>query len=95
MVLRSSAMVVLGAVGTGVAFVIFGRLVGNVGTTRAAFAIYLVPAVAMVLGAVVLEETVTPLDVVGMALVITGAIMASRPDRAPALTAAVETTPPA
>ena len=90
-----AAMAVLGAVGTGFAFVIFGRLVGNVGTTRAAFAIYLVPAVAMVLGAVVLEETVTPLDVVGMALVITGAIIASRPDRAPALTAAIETTPPA
>ena len=90
-----AAMAVLGAVGTGFAFVIFGRLVGNVGTTRAAFAIYLVPAVAMVLGAVVLEETVTPLDIVGMALVITGAIIASRPDRAPALTAAIETTPPA
>ena len=74
---------------------IFGRLVGHVGTTRAAFAIYLVPAVAMVLGAVVLDETVTSLDVVGMALVITGAIMASRPDRVPMLTEAVETTPPA
>ncbi len=75
------AVVVLGAIGTGFAFVIMGRLVGHVGSTRAAFAIYLVPVVAMVLGALVRDETISALDVVGLSLVITGAILASRADR--------------
>jgi drug/metabolite transporter (DMT)-like permease len=76
-----AACVVLGAVGTGIAFLVMSRLVGHVGSTRAAFAIYQVPVVAMILGALVLDETITVLDVVGMVLVIAGAILASRPDR--------------
>jgi drug/metabolite transporter (DMT)-like permease len=89
-----AACLVLGAVGTGFAFLVMGRLVGHVGSTRAAFAIYQVPVVAMILGAVVLDETITPLDVAGMGLVIAGAIMASRPDRGRTLPEAVEETPP-
>lgn len=75
------AVAVLGAVGTGLAFLIMGRLVGHVGSTRAAFAIYQVPVVATILGAVVLDERITTLDAVGMMLVIAGAVLASRPDR--------------
>jgi drug/metabolite transporter (DMT)-like permease len=73
------AVAILGAVGTGLAFVIMGRLVGHVGSTRAAFAIYQVPVVAMILGAVVLDETIVPLDIAGMCMVILGAVIASRP----------------
>jgi drug/metabolite transporter (DMT)-like permease len=75
------AVAILGAVGTGLAFVIMGRLVGHVGSTRAAFAIYQVPVVAMILGAVVLDETIVPLDIAGMLMVILGAVIASRPAR--------------
>jgi drug/metabolite transporter (DMT)-like permease len=35
----------------------------------------------MILGALVLDEIITVLDVIGMVLVIAGAILASRPDR--------------
>jgi drug/metabolite transporter (DMT)-like permease len=76
-----TACLVLGAIGTGIAFLVMGRLVGRVGSTRAAFAIYQVPVVAMILGALVLDEIITVLDVIGMVLVIAGAILASRPDR--------------
>ena len=76
-----AAVIVLGAVGTGFAFVLMGRLVGRVGATRAAFAIYLVPVVAMVLGARVHDEDVATVGIVGIAMVITGALLASRPDR--------------
>ena len=73
-----TAIVALGALGTGLAFVVMGRLVSRVGATRAAFAIYLVPVVAMILGAVFRDEQVHLLSVVGIALVLAGAFLASR-----------------
>jgi threonine/homoserine efflux transporter RhtA len=66
------AVAVLGAVGTGIAFVLMGRLVSRVGSTRAAFANYLIPVVAMLLGAVFRNETIRATSVVGIVLVIGG-----------------------
>ncbi|HYG72262.1 MAG TPA: DMT family transporter [Actinomycetota bacterium] len=76
------AVLALGAVGTGIAFVAMGNLVGRVGGTRAAFATYLIPVVAMILGALVRDEPIEAIGVVGIAAVIAGAVLASRPDRA-------------
>jgi drug/metabolite transporter (DMT)-like permease len=58
-------------------------LVGRVGGTRASFATYLIPVVALVLGVTIRDETVAAVAVavVGVALVIAGALLASRPDR--------------
>jgi len=71
----------LGIVGTGIAFVLMGHLVSRVGT-RASFAIYLIPVVAMILGSVFRDEQVHPLSIVGVGLVIAGALLASREERA-------------
>lgn len=76
-----ASMVALGALGTGLAFVVMGRLVGRVGSSRASVATYLIPVVALVLGAVFLDETVETLALVGIALVIGGALLASRRER--------------
>jgi drug/metabolite transporter (DMT)-like permease len=73
-----AAVAALGAVGTGLAFFLMGRLIARVGGTRAAFAIYLLPVVALILGAVFRDEPIHALSVVGVALVIGGAILASR-----------------
>lgn len=75
------AIVALGAVGTGLAFVLMGRLVARVGSSRASFATYLIPVVALVLGAVFLDEAVRALSLLGIALVIAGAVLASRRER--------------
>ena len=75
------AILVVGAIGTGVAFVLMGRLVSRVGSARASFATYLIPVVALLLGAVFLDETVRALSIVGIGLVIAGALLASRKDR--------------
>ena len=77
-----AAVLALGALGTGLAFVLMGTLVSRVGATRGAFAIYLVPVVAMVLGAVFLDEEIFAISIVGIALVLTGAFLASRKDTA-------------
>jgi drug/metabolite transporter (DMT)-like permease len=77
-----AAVLALGTLGTGLAFVLMGTLMSRVGATRGAFAIYLVPVVAMVLGAVFLDEEIFAISVVGIALVLTGAFLASRKDSA-------------
>jgi drug/metabolite transporter (DMT)-like permease len=77
------AVAALGAVGTGLAFALMGRLVGRVGSTRAAFATYLIPVVALVLGVAVHHEEVAAIGIVGIVMVIAGAVLASRPDRVP------------
>jgi drug/metabolite transporter (DMT)-like permease len=77
-----AAVAVLGAVGTGLAFVLMGRLVSRVGSGRASFATYLIPVVAMILGAVFRGDEITAISVAGIALVIAGAVLASRRETA-------------
>lgn len=76
-----AAIVVLGFFGTGVAFVLMGRLVGRVGSTRASTINYLVPVVALGLGIVFRNDHVRPAAVVGVVLAILGAYVASRRER--------------
>lgn len=72
------AVAVLGVVGTGIAFALMGTLVGRVGSTRASFITYLIPVVALVLGVAFRDDDVFALELVGVAFVIGGAILASR-----------------
>jgi drug/metabolite transporter (DMT)-like permease len=77
--LRSAlAMLPLGVLGTGLAFVLMTMLVGRAGATRGAIAIYFVPIVAIVLGVLFLDESIAPIALLGAALVIGGAWVASR-----------------
>jgi drug/metabolite transporter (DMT)-like permease len=73
-----AATATVGIFGTGVAFVLMGRLVGRVGPTRASIVGYLIPVVALVLGVVFRNDVVGPFAVAGVALVIAGAYLTSR-----------------
>ena len=73
------AVAVLGVVGTGIAFALMGTLVGRVGSTRASFITYLIPVVALGLGVTFRNDEVFLLELVGVAFVIGGAFLASRP----------------
>jgi drug/metabolite transporter (DMT)-like permease len=75
------SMVVLGVFGSGIAFVAMAVLVGRAGATRGAVAIYFIPVVALVLGVTVRGEEVAPVSLVGVVLVILGAILTSRRER--------------
>lgn len=72
------AMVALGLLGTGIAFIAMFLLVGRAGATRGAVAIYFIPVVATILGVTFLDETVQTIQLIGMALVLTGAYLTSR-----------------
>lgn len=72
------AMIPLGTLGTGLAFVLMGTLVGRVGAARGSIAIYFVPIVAIALGVWVLGEDLHPASILGIGLVLAGAWIASR-----------------
>jgi drug/metabolite transporter (DMT)-like permease len=72
------AMIPLGFLGTGLAFIMMTTLVGRVGPSRGSVAIYFVPVVAILLGVTLLGETVALSAVVGCGLVLAGAWLTSR-----------------
>jgi drug/metabolite transporter (DMT)-like permease len=75
------AVAALGIFGTAIAFVGFTTLLGRVGAARGSVTIYFLPLVAMVLGAVVRDETIAAMAIAGTALVLLGAYLASRAER--------------
>lgn len=75
------ALLALGALGTGVAFNWFSRLIVHVGPARASVAIYFVPVVAVALGAAVNDERVHLAALAGTAMVLGGAYLTTRPAR--------------
>ena len=74
----SIAVAVLGVVGTGFAFTLMGTLVGRVGGPRASLITYLMPIVSLALGAIFLSERVAAVALVGIAIILGGAALASR-----------------
>jgi drug/metabolite transporter (DMT)-like permease len=76
-----AAVAALGALGTAVAFAAFSTLAGRVGSTRASVTTYLLPAVAIALGAIVRDERIALASVGGCALILAGAYLTTRPRR--------------
>ena len=72
------ACMALGALGTGVAYVAMGTLVGRVGSTRASVTTYVIPVVAIILGAVFRNDHIAPLAIAGTAVVLSGAWITGR-----------------
>jgi drug/metabolite transporter (DMT)-like permease len=73
-----TSLLLLGVVGTGVAFVLFYTLITQAGAGQAALVGYLVPPFAVVYGAVLLAEAVTAGKLVGLALIMAGAVLSTR-----------------
>jgi drug/metabolite transporter (DMT)-like permease len=72
------AVLVLGVIGAGLAFALMATLVGRVGGPRATFITYLIPVVSLLLGSAFLSETVSVIALAGVALILGGAVLASR-----------------
>ena len=62
----------LGVAATGVAYLLYFGLIAGAGASKAVLVTYLVPSLALVYGAVFLDETVTALSIAGLALVLAG-----------------------
>jgi drug/metabolite transporter (DMT)-like permease len=68
----TASVLVLGIGGTGIAYVLYYAILSGAGASYAILVTYLVPAIALVYGAVFLNEPVTAVAVAGLALVLGG-----------------------
>src|SRR6478752_5952047 len=79
----TAALVVLGVVGTALAFVIYYELIAGIGAARAALVSYLAPGIALFYGAIFLDEAITVAAVAGLVLILGGVAIAARAKRVP------------
>ncbi len=77
------ALAALGLLSTGIARVVHANLGARVGAPRAAIIGYLLPTVALVVGVGFGGESVTPLEVGGLGVVLVSAFLLSRATRRP------------
>jgi drug/metabolite transporter (DMT)-like permease len=74
------AIAVLGVVCTAAAFLIFWALIDEIGPVRSTVVTYFNPAIAAVLGVVVLNESFTAVMALGFGLVLLGSVIATQPN---------------
>jgi drug/metabolite transporter (DMT)-like permease len=82
-----ASIVVLGLVCTALAFVIFFALIAEIGPARATVITYVNPAIAVILGLLLLNEQFTAGMGIGFPLILIGSVLAASIGR-PAATAA-------
>lgn len=71
------AVLALALLSTAVAYILYFRLIRNVGSTKALTVTYLIPLFAMVWGAIFLRETITVLTILGCGLILLGTAIAN------------------
>jgi drug/metabolite transporter (DMT)-like permease len=72
------AVLILGVVGTGLAYVLNYALVASAGPTTASLVAYLIPVVAVALGVLILGDQLPPFAGLGAALVLLGVALVRR-----------------
>ncbi|MET8980402.1 DMT family transporter [Streptomyces sp. NPDC004539] len=76
-----SALLALGVLATGVTFYLNYRMIAEEGPTSAATVGYLLPVVSVTLGALLLNEPLTPRVLAGMAVILAGVALTRRRGR--------------
>jgi drug/metabolite transporter (DMT)-like permease len=71
-------LIALGVLSTAFAFVLFFKLMEDIGPARGSLVTYLNTAVAVVLGVVILKEPLTAGIIIGLPFVLIGSYLASR-----------------
>ena len=72
-----ASAIVMGVFSTGLAYILYFRLIANTGPTNAITVTYLIPIFASVLGAVVIDEPITLSMVIGGAVIVLGTSLAT------------------
>ncbi len=94
--LRADALgsvVVLGVLGTGIAYILNYRILTDDGPTVASTVTYLIPVVAVLFGAAALGESLSPRVYVGMVVVLAGVGLVQRTAARPPIPAAAPAKP--
>jgi drug/metabolite transporter (DMT)-like permease len=89
-----ASIVVLGLVCTALAFVVFFALIAEIGPARATVITYVNPAIAVVLGLLLLNEQFTVGMGIGFPLILIGSVLAASIGRPAAAAAPASTDEP-
>ncbi len=68
----------LGALGSGLAYLLYFWLLRRLGAVRASSVTFLIPGFGLIWGAVFLDETITPIVLTGLALVVISSLLVQR-----------------
>ena len=71
------AVITMGVASTALAYILYFRLIRNVGPSKAIAVTYLVPVFAMLFGAVFIDETITLIMIVGCGVIFLGTALAT------------------
>lgn len=77
------SILVMGVLGTGVAFAAISWVLGRVGALRVSMVTYLIPPVSLTLGVALRGDTVHVANIVGIVIVLSGAFLLSQATAAP------------
>jgi len=66
------ALIAMGIASTGFAYILYFRLIANVGPAKAITVAYLIPVFAVIWGALIIDEKVTTLMIVGCLIIFVG-----------------------
>jgi drug/metabolite transporter (DMT)-like permease len=80
---RVASILLLGVLGTGVAYVLNYRIIADIGATKASLVTYIIPVVAVVVGILVLDEPFEARLLVGGALTVAGIAAVNHKPRVP------------
>jgi len=84
-----ASVIVLGLVCTALAFLLYFRLIAEIGASRASIITYVNPVVALALGVAILDEHVTTATVAGLLLILAGSWLSTDGRVPPGLAAIV------
>ena len=71
------AVIALGALGTGIAYLLYYYVMNTLGAVRAAGVTFLVPVTAVFWGAALLHESITMPIAIGMVVILAGIVLTS------------------
>jgi drug/metabolite transporter (DMT)-like permease len=72
------SLIALGIFSTAIAFILFFKVIAEIGPARSSLVTYLNTAIAVVLGVIILREPITVGIILGLPLVLIGSYLASR-----------------
>jgi len=88
-----AAAIALGAISGGLGWLLYYTVLADSGPAKAAVSLYLVPAFAVIYGVLILGESLTAAEIVGLALVVSGSWLAASQGPPAALTDAPHDPP--